>query len=58
MMAQLKLDHIPVLEGASNYTKWAHSTMRVLQGEGLWSHAEGVEDDPLSLDCLLCLGGE
>jgi hypothetical protein len=48
MMAKMKLDHIPLLEGTINYTEWARAMKRVLQAEGLWAHAAGVRDDPLS----------
>jgi hypothetical protein len=47
-MANLKLDYIPLFEGATNYAAWARATIRTLQAEDLWTHVKGVEDDPLS----------
>jgi hypothetical protein len=40
-MATIKLDHIELLAGPSNYDAWRRGISQVLQGEGYWGHAEG-----------------
>jgi len=40
-MATIKLDHIELLAGLSNYDAWRRSISQVLQGEGYWGHTEG-----------------
>ena len=40
-MATIKLDHIELLVGASNYPIWKRGISQVLQGEGYWGHVEG-----------------
>jgi hypothetical protein len=40
-MSTIKLDHIELLDGASNYDAWRHGISQVLQGEGYWGHVEG-----------------
>ena len=42
-MATIKLDHIELLVGASNYAIWKRGISQVLQGEGYWywGHVEG-----------------
>lgn len=47
-MSSLRLDHIPILEGTSNFPEWRRAMERTLMGEGVWGHAEGEEGDPLS----------
>ena len=47
-MANLKLNYIPLLEGTTNYAVWAWAMIRTLQAKDLWTHVEGVEDNPLS----------
>ena len=40
-MATIKLDHIELLTGPSNYDAWRRGISQVLQGEGYWGHTEG-----------------
>ena len=40
-MATIKLDHIELLVGASNFAIWKRGISQVLQGEGYWGHVEG-----------------
>lgn len=40
-MATIKLDHIELLVGPSNYDAWRRGISQVLQGEGYWGHVEG-----------------
>src|SRR5262245_42826696 len=41
-MSSLKLDHIPLLEGAKNYAEWSKTMRHTLLGEDLWRFiAEG-----------------
>src|SRR5260221_4888995 len=40
-MATIKLDHIELLTGLSNYNAWRHGISQVLQGEGYWGHTKG-----------------
>ncbi|KAF9473850.1 hypothetical protein BDN70DRAFT_766872, partial [Pholiota conissans] len=37
-------DHIPILEGASNFPSWKRSVTRTLQGEGFWGYVDGSDD--------------
>ena len=43
-MSTIKLDHIKLLTGASNFDGWKHGISQVLQGEGYWGHVEGDAD--------------
>ena len=43
-MSTIKLDHIELLTGASNFDGWKHGISQVLQGEGYWGHVEGDAD--------------
>ncbi len=43
-MATIKLDHIELLTGPSNYDAWRRGIAQVLQGEGYWGHVEGDAD--------------
>ena len=40
-MSTIKLDHIELLVGVSNYAIWKRGIPQVLQGEGYWGHVEG-----------------
>jgi hypothetical protein len=40
-MSTIKLDHIELLTGASNYESWKRGIGQVLQGEGYWGHVDG-----------------
>ncbi|KDR64908.1 hypothetical protein GALMADRAFT_149174, partial [Galerina marginata CBS 339.88] len=40
-MSTIKLDHIELLVGPSNYETWKRGISQVLQGEGFWGHVEG-----------------
>ena len=40
-MSTIKLDHIELLAGPSNYDAWRRGISQVLQGEGFWGHVEG-----------------
>ena len=40
-MATIKLDHIELLTGPSNYDAWRCGISQVLQGKGYWGHTEG-----------------
>jgi hypothetical protein len=40
-MSTIKLDHIELLIGSSNYNAWRRGISQVLQGEGYWGHTEG-----------------
>jgi hypothetical protein len=40
-MSTIKLDHIELLIGPSNYDAWRRGTSQVLQDEGYWGHVEG-----------------
>lgn len=40
-MATIKLDHIELLTGPSNFETWKRGISQVLQGEGYWGHVEG-----------------
>ena len=40
-MSTIKLDHIELLTGPTNFKSWKHSISQVLQGEGYWGHVEG-----------------
>ena len=39
----LNLDHIPILEGSSNFPAWKRSITRTLQGEGFWGYVDGSD---------------
>lgn len=41
IMSTIKLDHIELLAGPSNYDAWRRGISQVLQGEGYWGHVEG-----------------
>ena len=41
VMATIKLDHIELLIGASNFSIWKRGISQVLQDEGYWGHVEG-----------------
>ena len=43
-MSTIKLDHIELLTGPSNFESWKRGISQVLQGEGYWGHVEGDED--------------
>lgn len=43
-MSTIKLDHIELLVGSSNYDAWRRGISQVLQGEGYWGHVEGDAD--------------
>jgi hypothetical protein len=43
-MATIKLDHIELLTGPSNFESWKRGISQVLQGEGYWGHVEGDAD--------------
>jgi hypothetical protein len=43
-VASLRLDHIPILEGQSNYLQWERSTKLTLLGEGLWKYVSEGKD--------------
>jgi hypothetical protein len=43
-MSMIKLDHIELLVGSSNYDAWRRGISQVLQGEGYWGHVEGDTD--------------
>ena len=43
-MSTIKLDHIELLTGSSNFEIWKHSISQVLQGEGYWGHVKGNLD--------------
>jgi hypothetical protein len=43
-MATIKLDHIELLIGSSNFEGWKRGISQVLQGEGYWGHVEGDAD--------------
>ena len=43
-MATIKLDHIELLTGPSNFETWKRGIGQVLQGEGYWGHVEGDND--------------
>ena len=40
-MSTIKLDHIELLTGPSNFENWKCGISQVLQGEGYWGHVEG-----------------
>jgi hypothetical protein len=40
-MSTIKLDHIELLTGPSNFESWKRGISQVLQGEGYWGHVEG-----------------
>ena len=40
-MSTIKLNHIELLVGPSNYKIWKCGISQVLQGEGFWGHVEG-----------------
>jgi hypothetical protein len=40
-MSTIKLDHVELLVGTSNYDAWRREVSQVLQGEGYWGHVEG-----------------
>ena len=40
-MATIKLDHIELLTGLSNFETWKRGISQVLKGEGYWGHVEG-----------------
>ena len=40
-MATIKLDHIELLTGPSNFETWKRGISQVLQGEGYWGHVKG-----------------
>ena len=40
-MSTIKLDHIELLTGPSNFDIWKRGISQVLQGEGYWGHVEG-----------------
>ena len=41
VMSTIKLDHIELLTGPSNFESWKRGISQVLQGEGYWGHVEG-----------------
>jgi hypothetical protein len=41
IMSTIKLDHIELLTGSSNFEIWKHGISQVLQGEGYWGHVKG-----------------
>jgi gag-polypeptide of LTR copia-type len=41
IMSTIKLDHIELLTGPSNYESWKRGISQVLQGKGYWGHVEG-----------------
>ena len=43
-MSTIKLDHIELLTGPSNFDSWKRGISQVLQGEGYWGHVEGDVD--------------
>jgi hypothetical protein len=43
-MSSLKLEHIPVLEGAKNYAEWAKALRYSLLGEDLWTYITEGKD--------------
>ena len=43
-MLTIKLDHIELLTGPSNFNHWKRGISQVLQGEGYWGHVEGDTD--------------
>jgi hypothetical protein len=43
-MSTIKLDHIELLTGPSNFDSWRRGIGQVLQGEGYWGHVEGDAD--------------
>ena len=43
-MSTIKLDHIELLTGPSNFDHWKCGISQVLQGEGYWGHVEGDAD--------------
>jgi hypothetical protein len=43
-MSTIKLDHIELLTGPSNFESWKRGIGQVLQGEGYWGHVEGDAD--------------
>jgi hypothetical protein len=56
IMSTIKLNHIELLTGSSNFEIWKHSISQVLQGEGYWGHVKGNVDIilhfPLNLNLL------
>jgi hypothetical protein len=47
-MSNVKLDHIPILQGSHNYSEWAKVMCYTLLGEDLWKYiAKGV--NPVNL---------
>ena len=47
-MSNLRLDHIPLLEGAQNYQDWSKSMRYTLLGEDLWTYvSEGTDSADL-----------
>jgi hypothetical protein len=47
-MSNLKLDHIPLLQGSHNYSEWAKAMRYTLLGEDLWKYiTEGT--NPVNL---------
>jgi hypothetical protein len=47
-MTNLRLDHIPLLEGAGNYSQWKTQVQYTLMGEGLWNQV-AAGTDPLDV---------
>ena len=43
-MSTIKLDHIELLTGPSNFEGWKRGISQVLQGEGYGGHVEGDAD--------------
>ena len=43
-MSTIKLDHIKLLAGPSNFNGWKRGISQVLQGEGYWGHVKGDAD--------------
>src|ERR1700688_2539137 len=50
-MSTIKLDHIELLIGASNFVIWKRGISQVLQGEGHWGHVEGSPNKFSSFPC-------
>jgi hypothetical protein len=44
IMSSIKLEHIPLLKGASNYLEWSRLLLMTLQSNGLWGYIQGDED--------------
>jgi hypothetical protein len=57
-MSTIKLDHVPLLESATNFPEWKRFITQVLQAEGYWTHIEGTDGQfdifPKSLEPVAC----